>query len=645
MIDLNVTGFRALRDVVLSICDETDVALVLGNNGTGKSSLAAAIEYALTGACEWTTAGGAGAGDLVLHGADRADIRLTIGDLDISRTIHAGDAANVLSVNGYTGKKAAGELELRLPPVDVLRCMLRSDALVSLKPNDQKSVLVQLAGGSVDAEWVKGHLTDEEIAALENELAVRLVGSELLDHLRTAAENQRREAGRIRDELAAKAKPGAAPEPAPAALTLEEMDRLNAELRKLDAQIAAKQKAIGASEEQAKARQSAQSRHSEANSRLDKLRNQRRDLGAMPKASAADLDAMRKAKAEAVDASKAAFESLATLAGQANGLEQGVEAFEALGAGKCVLGDLDCPLGQEQRQQAVEQGVERVAELRRQQAAANEQYTTLEAQIVSLGDQILQAEASITAANEHISKAEDLDQQIAEAERASEQAAEEYKGLTLTDTTRAEQDLAALKQSADAIHERFKADISAKKDAARQQDAVLAAQRAQEHWAMLETLVGKLKPSGLPAQAMRDHVGVVLEAVNRALFEFAPFEVSLDDEQGLCVSYLTGDEPHQSTRVPVKLLSESEKLRVGTAVQVAFAVCTDWPLIVVDATDRLDAKSRLPHLNMLRDCGVKALVLAVPLNGKRQTFDGVDVYDLEDGRLVEPGVAAEVAAQ
>ncbi len=645
MISLNVTGFRALRDVDLSIGNETDVALVLGNNGTGKSSLAAAIEYALTGACEWTTAGGAGASDLVLHGTDRADIHLTIGDLDITRTIHAGDAANVLSVNGYTGKKAAGELELRLnaTPVDVLRCMLRSDALVSLKPNDQKSVLVQLAGGSVDADWVKKHLTPDEIAALENELAVRLVGADLLEHLKKAAENQRREAGRVRDEWDAKAKPGGAEGGKP--LSPDERAKLEGELRKLDSQIAAQERARGASEEQARNRSAAQARHTEANSRLDKLRTQRRDMGAMPKASDADMDALRKQRQEAEAGSRTAFEASVALGAQANGLEQGVEAFGALGAGKCVLGDLECPLGQDQRDEAVRQAVERIGQMRRQQAESGEQYRKLEAEADRLRDQIEQAEASITAANEYIRKAADLDAQITDAERAAETAAEEYKAVSTVDTSQVEQALAGLRESRDAIDDALKADIAARQASASHKDALLAADKARARWAMLDALVGKLKPDGLPAQAMRDHVGVVLEAVNRALFEFAPFEVSLDDEQGLCVAYLTGDEPHQSTRVPVKLLSESEKLRVGTAVQVAFAVCTDWPLIVVDATDRLDAKSRLPHLNMLRDCGVKALVLAVPLNGKRPNFDGVDVYDLEDGRLVGPGVAAEVAAQ
>ena len=153
---------------------------------------------------------------------------------------------------------------------------------------------------------------------------------------------------------------------------------------------------------------------------------------------------------------------------------------------------------------------------------------------------------------------------------------------------------------------------------------------------MLNELVAKLSPDGLPAQAMQETVGKVLDAINVALQQFSEFSVQFTD--GLQVLY-SGANP-----TPVRLLSDSEKLRVGASIQVAFARITGFGFIVVDAADRLDPAGRGALLGMLLDSGVQALVLATPTNGNRPQAPGLAVYDLVDGHAVPAGQPGEVVA-
>lgn len=626
---LHIKGFRALTD---ARCDLSPMlTCILGPNGAGKSSIAEAIQYALVGHCGLTDRKGSGIARQISNGAAQASIDLVTDFGAVMRTITPSGSR--VSVGARAGKDAEAVLTASLPSTDLLLTMLRSDGFIGLPTKAQTDILFALSGGEVNADWVKAQLSEQEREDLKDQLATLTTGSALMDSLYQSAYSMRTEANRAAKDAKAKASAMAAGE----TLSDADRERLGTEKRQAEGTLSAKQRALGASEEQARNRSAAQSRHTEANSRLDKLRTQRRDLGAMPKASDADLDGLRAQKQAAIDGSKAAYESLVALAAEANGLERGVETFGDLGAGKCVLGDVDCPLSSAQRDEAVEQATARVADLRKRQAEAHEQYVTREAETADLGDKILQAEASIAAANDHIRKAEGLDQQIAEAQKAAEAAAEEYKELDTVDAAETQREIADLNATLARIDEQLSADVEARRQAASMADAQRAAETAQARADALDSLVKKLQPTGLPAQAMAETVGNVIEQVNDVLAMFSEFRLRLDGET-LLVTTGRGE-------VWLQDLSESEKLRVGAALQVAFAKLTGFGFVIVDAADRLDNDNRKPLMGMLLRSGVQALVLATPLNGHRPSAPGLVVYDLVEGRLVEPGVAAEVAAQ
>jgi len=169
-----------------------------------------------------------------------------------------------------------------------------------------------------------------------------------------------------------------------------------------------------------------------------------------------------------------------------------------------------------------------------------------------------------------------------------------------------------------------------------------------------------LSPDGLPAQAMRETIGSVVEAINEVLAEFTDFLLvaTPGKEFELSVSDVDG------VMLPVRCLSESEKLRVGVGVQVAFAKLPTVPgpngqrkpfgFVVVDAADRCDLANLRGLLAMLLDSGVQALVTSTPLVKRVQdaqpgedgecgwhdetavpSAEGLAVYRLEDGKVVE----------
>jgi hypothetical protein len=624
---LHIKGFRSLADARCTLSPM--LTCILGPNGSGKSSIAEAIQYALVGHCNLTDRKGAGISRQISNGAAQASIDIATDFGVVMRTITPSGAR--VSVGERTGKDAEAVLTANLTSTDLLMAMLRSDGFIGLPTKGQTDILFSLSGGEVNAEWVKSHINDQEREALKDQLATLLKGAALMDSLYKAAYGMRTEAN-------ANAKNAKAQRAAMApgdTLSDADRERLTAEKRRVSDALTAKQRALGASVEQAKSRNAAQVRHTEANSRLDQLKTKRRDLGAMPKASDADLDGMRTRRQEAIDASKKAFQSAVALAAEADGLERGISEFSALGAGRCVLGDVACPLGQEQRDEAVSLATARVNDLRRASAEANETYRTRDAEAADLGNQIVQAEASITAANEHIRRAEDLDSQIAAAEQDAEAAQNAYRAIATVDTDETQREIDELQATLARIDEQISADVEARRQTASMADAQRAAETAQARADALDALVKKLEPLGLPAQAMAETVGNVIGQVNDVLSMFSEFRIRLEGET-LLVTTDRGE-------VWLVDLSESEKLRVGAALQVAFAKLTGFGFVIVDAADRLDNDNRKPLMSMLLHSGVQAIVLATPLNGHRPKGPGVVAYDLVDGRLVAPTV--EVPAQ
>lgn len=87
MINLEITNFRNLRRI--KMIDENSLSLITGYNEAGKSSIAGAIEYVMTGAAFGRR--GKDVEGLITIGEDRMQVRLTTGNFVWNRTKSGGD--------------------------------------------------------------------------------------------------------------------------------------------------------------------------------------------------------------------------------------------------------------------------------------------------------------------------------------------------------------------------------------------------------------------------------------------------------------------------------------------------------------------------------------------------------------------------
>lgn len=623
---LYIRNFRNITDMRIAL---DRVTVVLGNNGAGKSSLAGAIQFGFAGHNDWTDAAGKGFKDLIRHGQAAASIDLDTGIGVVMRSLTGAGAT--LSVGERTGKDAEAVLAGKLPPREILDCMLSSDGFISLSTKQQQDILFRLSGGEVNAAWVSGKLTTEERGALCDALATRLQGAALIEHLYKTAYGQRTEANKQVKQIEA----GVAEQTSATELpSADEENRLALELAKARKSLADRQQQAGAAQEQVRAHDAAVKRCERAREEFKAAQALLAEHGTRPGAvSDADFEALRTAMQRTekalADAESAHFQAASPLiAARAR-----VEQLETLGE-SCVLApDIPCPMTQDQIATLREAARTAVGEAEKAEQTASAAMRKARTACTTATDAFAGAQSLRTAGEAWDARAASLNERLEQARATLHAAEAEYQANPAPDPTTIQSNLEAAQKRVDqaeadlrAVQEAMNADSQRKRRAA-ELDA------ARDRAKLLDGLVRQLAPTGLPSQAMQETVGNVLDQVNEAL-GFAG-----------CTLKLTGEElvvTRGGVDTAVRLLSESEKLRVGAAISVAFAKLTGFGFVIVDAADRLDPDSRGPLVGMLHKSGIQALVLAVPLNGNRPARPGVVCYDLADGQVVpvEQNVAA-----
>ena len=129
------------------------INVFVGRNNSGKSSIKAAIEYALIGRCEWTDGAGRGAENLIRDGATSAAVNMGVEGLGlISRSIpgelHVGDWA------GGTKMQQAQLYQELHAGADEISAALNTGRFLSLKPDEQKNMLFNLMGLRFDEQKI-----------------------------------------------------------------------------------------------------------------------------------------------------------------------------------------------------------------------------------------------------------------------------------------------------------------------------------------------------------------------------------------------------------------------------------------------------------------------------------------------------------
>jgi DNA repair exonuclease SbcCD ATPase subunit len=624
---IRVQNTRCLTDARLSL---DDVTLVLGPNGAGKSTLAEAIRYALTGECGFTTKAGAGAARVIRHGAKVASIDLATDVATIMRTIKA--SGSTVAVDKLAGDEARAALEVALPAPELLRCMLSSSHFIGLPAKEQQAVLSSLAGQPVDAAWVREQLGDLASEVKDTLEATNLQGPALLDHLHSTAYGARTERNRRVKDLA-----GQLSGEAPVAVAEDVLVKLREAKEKASTKLAGAQQKLGAAAAQITAHEKAKAAVEETSKRLARAKEELLNLE-IPEGVPTDdalVDLQRQVH-EADERRRTAETNRAALSG---GLQATIEQHGRLLQldGRCpFLKDVACPLPAEELSGAVASLQQSINAMQTEEQKLASEAEDAAQSLKALRLQADEANALRTSAAAATQRHADLTADVERLAQEAEVALETYQATPAA----SRETLEKLVDEADEAYGRADDALQAALGTVR--DCNIWTNLEKEHAAAekaakaIDSVVKALSPGGLPAKAMQETVGTIVEAVNRVLAEFTDFALLIEtgEDFGLSVT-------HRGYPTPLADLSESEKLRVGIALQVAFAHLTGFGFVVVDGADRLDTTNRGPMIGMLLGCGVQALVTATPLNGGRPEAEGLAVYQLTEAGTAERNVTTD----
>jgi DNA repair exonuclease SbcCD ATPase subunit len=145
---LELRGFRNYRHLDLDFTEPR--TLLIGENGTGKSTVADAIEWVLTGRCRGVDGKGAGQKDLIRLGQDQASVTAVFSDLGpVTRTIsRAGSAVSSMPTDAILGR-------LRVTG-GMLAAVLSGRAFFTMHHGDAKAMLLQLLNVRIPKDQVPG---------------------------------------------------------------------------------------------------------------------------------------------------------------------------------------------------------------------------------------------------------------------------------------------------------------------------------------------------------------------------------------------------------------------------------------------------------------------------------------------------------
>lgn len=623
---VEVANFRKLYNLDLNLGHTT---LVVGHNGAGKSSIAAAIEFALTGACRWTDKRGAGYRLLISHGAETATVSLSSDGVFgfIERQLAA--SGTELIVDNREGSKAKAQLTVALPPPELLNAMLRSEGFITLPPKEQQEILFSLADDErTSSKWFREQLSAAECEALDEALSSRATGWTLVESLHQAAYSLRTAANKRAKTAQTQATAFQVP---PKAKGNEE--ELKASIGALRTMQASLLEQLGAANAIKASIDKADARAQQAQKEVDLITEQWQALDDIPVHDEVDrAEATKIVAAYKYDADEAAKLRVAAEATLKARNEQ-LERFRALD-GSCVIGAVTCPLKAEERlftlqeeEAAIQRLEDELAALTEKANEAQQAYQAAEAQLDELKAAIAEVgrrEQLAVALGQAKAKLEEADNEVIELSKSETDSTELTASLTSLEEelAEAEKQLEAIRNYSSAVAEK----TQLKK----------AAEEAAAYADLLDGLVKKLSPTGLPAEALDSVTADIIGDINEVLTSFTDFQlvVTLDDSFTLAVKrdgYLT----------PVIALSESEGLRVGAAIQVAFAIMTGFNFVIVDAADRLDNSNRAALLTMLANNEqVQSLVLATPANPlsdqQKEVLNkmGIKVVEIEEGVIV-----------
>ncbi len=620
---LSLTNFRRFPSLDLEFKER--VVYLTGLNEAGKSTILAAIAYALRGTCLWAPKG---QGIRALRTVDKT------GPLNVMMDTTAGIIERSESGSGVRSQAGAMiEAKLSTDPLTSLVC-LQWEQFLDLPEAEKRSLMLASLGVEVTQDAVRDLLEDDEWAAVQH-LRFETVESIARAHKhvydeRTFAKKEQAsdlgELARLRQELSMLLDDmGMKGQPLTQEQATERLARTNAQIKELQDEVFALAQARVDLE---KDRKNLAERITEREESVRQIALRLEGLTCM---SEEDLDLLEKAASDSQDQHERGKEETAKLTGQANRMrghldmeEQHLQMLQRMeaGGGRCGTCGTKKPATQivgwiKQATEKVQRETEGFMDLLRQ----IEELPPLQA----LGTAAERARADLaTATSERkriLKERNDVNAQLSKVQAQAETDRKKLKALgSATDDTLTKR-ITVLGERVDRgtkIRRMLEDYIKKLGEVGRAETKAAAMTKRRDR---LERTVEKFAPGGAVAsklmvekvKGMQDRLQVPLQPFGRKiLLELEPFSILLGR-----------NELPPDRMIRLDLAADSSTIRAGLAFKTALAANGGLKFFVADRIDALDIRGRgglVKTIGAALEMGVEQVILAGTLKGEEKDF-------------------------
>jgi hypothetical protein len=580
------------------------VNVIRGQHAQGKSSIALGIEFMLTNQCGVTDAGGRGADQLLLHGADEFMVRGKIGLSDdrkkpgavIARSRNKAGGNLMIGVStgkvkNLVAKNAESWIEEKLAPRPVLSAVLNAQRFLQMPEKDRKQLLTMaLAADPVELPTE----IREALGKFVDEAPTHIDGPSDADFYYDTLYKRRREVNSLLNDMGA-LEPPAKPQGMPSAGEVK--DKISGLRKELNALLNAMSSHVAQFQSHKTNLQRAHLDSKEYTPQiLDEKEMERLNKQAGCKQAAATLD---------LEIAQKLF-SIRQLGDEIAQLKED--------PGNCPT----CGQSRPRRDTS-----EQINNTQHRLEIARRDLDDLKKKREPLGNPA-EAEQKLAAHRKAIPKA-----------AAAEKTIAELDGITDTvDTQEWDEKIAPLNDrisKGEAVLEqinKFEGETAGYEREKKQRDELTT------KVGTLQMLIDYFGANGeLRPKLVGDKLGGFLAAVNVVLKRFGFYaEINLEPFS-VRVTYLRGDKPEPSWQ-PLDLgqLSESEAFRFGVAFQISLAEATGVNMVVIDRADLLlPGTQRFLNAALMDSKLDQAFILAAKedLELKQLPPDGVRIFDLK----------------
>jgi DNA repair exonuclease SbcCD ATPase subunit len=643
---LTIENFRNHKRTEITL---DKINFFVGGNNAGKTSILAAIEWALTGRCMWTDRAGRGAADLVRQGEKIACAVLEVDGLGAvirslpPHTLQAGRTAGVNEGQAAIQNFLDADEER-------LKVALNASAFMAMSPAEQRTMLFTAYGLAWTTEKVAAELAtwlisnkhrDDDVLRLAKRAsgyypAGITCGPEIFDAMEKRAKEERREVKKDKQRAEAALveiadTPGQAP-------VSGQADELKVRLIELSRQRDDLLRFCGAGGDLKARRETLLQKINDADGRIARWSE-------VATSCEAELAQLGEVPPDASDEEDAVLDKIDLLGKKEIAIKSRLAAVnkagEALaGAGrKCPLAPdhLQCGLTKEQLEALLNT-------LRQERKLVGQELKNCASDLEKAYADLEKVRDRQEEHREKTMQAERIESNIIShretAERLQEEkvlAENELNGLPQAeDSAGAEKELARVtalvRECEESLARLVESGVMAEKRTVLQQDI----ETYTADLADLEILVKALGPDGL----RRDRLAGILDGfvgrVNDRLGRLTEgsYQISLGaDMEILC-------RVNGGPVLPLKLLSKSEQLRVGITASEALSAAAGLKFLAIDEADMLEQDNRDLLAGMLLDTAsefdqVMVFTTVGEIQPENPGIPGVKMFQVNEGIVRE----------